>query len=446
MFFILVEMITTFDIVTDIIYVFTLPFYNQGLHIAAIFFTFLVPAVVYIYIVIHFCRSDESITLIILMIIMSPIFVQFYALLIFLVTLCKFCSNDISSIDNNKIKIVKSLAKVQCIFHSSPQLIIQGLNNSFTNDWNLVARMSYTLSILSVIQGIFVFTSLLSIYWTTQKHESIVEDCERILDNKISEDQETRDYYHNYIIYRKGKEFKDLLLVKKIERLVSTTGKDPIKLLIKSRVKILCKESYEWNFNSVKLKKSLKEGKLNFMIISVCFGLFGFAFNIYYLIANHFEITILKFMCGLIIMIILLIALLDYWDAQDYNFKFRKFVFLRLFLGFSYSEFLCFFSDESNLSFNKQFEFCREISMILCWIAYNIIFIVNNYQSNLWSSSNVLLMCINILNLSVAIIRTVKLVSIKKINSNVSFPSQLRASEMSEEINYQEIYLYEEGR
>ena len=173
------------DIISDFIYISTVDFYNESLKGFCVFFIILIPLLIYsgtlayaIREIYKLRRNNENFQ-------NYTIFAVFWvfigpAISVLYPTLEKF-----EVFASEEYKLIFQLSTIEFFGESLPQLMIQGINNSLTNNWTSFTKFSFTISFMSLIRGCYVFATrfyrrqyqayLAKIFEKKTKHKSTIK-------------------------------------------------------------------------------------------------------------------------------------------------------------------------------------------------------------------------------------------------------------------------------
>ena len=142
------------DIVSDILYILFSDFYNETLKEAAIAFVLVLPSMVYMAVAFLIVIYDNKkkllrFSFLLYWLIVGPLIAPFFPLL--------FGFRKAIKKDN---RVFFKISIIEFLFESLPQVIIQGYNNSMTNNWSVLSRVSLSFSIINLFRGGYVFTRM----------------------------------------------------------------------------------------------------------------------------------------------------------------------------------------------------------------------------------------------------------------------------------------------
>lgn len=395
-------LLTTIDVFTDIYYTFKTNYYSRDLEIGITFFAFLYPGVMQIlsilFSILLCINSFYKLALVFLLI--GPILFQFYELVFIFYGLIGIFGTTYSYQDVSRQKVMMKFLRFESLFQSLPQLVLQGLNNSLLDEWTVVAKLSYTLSVLSFLHGIYVITSFWQGKEKFQGISELMQRCEELCKEYITELQQ----YCIAIIYEKFDNIKVSYQAKPDFKTWIELNADKLKE-IHERIEILKDQFAKLKLRKASDLKNRMKKKFQIIIVSQALvSIVGLCLNIYYVLNSNFYRTGLPYIC---LGFFLLYAMLSFIEKVDD--RYRKFVFLKLFMGNYYLDFL---ENVFELKTKRYvvLEVLVEFFVLVLYLGPLLaVFIINNNQTDSWGILNIVTIAIDVANALFVIVRIIHL-------------------------------------
>lgn len=290
-----VFIITGCDILTDYYYVFATEYCSESVAYCVFTFLFLLPSSLYLIELIRYYQIGKCNLLWKLELFFGLIIWQFYPIIIAVLPII-VSSTDIGVSNTNsntyKIMLYQYLIKFQFIFQSIPQLILQGYNNHQLGNWTAYARVSYTFSIISVLHGIYLTTSLFHIL---NKIKSI-EQLEIVIAKELESKENSLELSNSYFFQKLNKKFVSFYY---------SNDKKPInynsdqKELIRTKINEFYVHQNIDYYQFSTVKKLLRRWDLLYILVLMSLTAISLLLNLIYVIITPFSNSSLNFSCML---------------------------------------------------------------------------------------------------------------------------------------------------
>ena len=296
------------DIISDFVYVTTVDFYNQSLKGFCILFIIVIPLFIYsvtlatiirkIYIKKRNNQNYQHFT----------VFAVFWVFLGPGISVLYPALEKFELFAPSELRLFFQLSTIEFFGESLPQLMIQGINNSLSDNWTSFTKFSFTISFMSLIRGCYVLATT----WYRRQYEAYLNKIETEILISIKDTLRT--------------DAEILVDNENIENLIKYKFYEKFYLN-----KVLFNQSHDASFESNKELHIQIENKINIIYETKC----GLNFDYHQFLRRLLDpLNILIFLQLVLVSIVWFCNLL-YFVSADFHNESVRFI-LMFFLGLGY--------------------------------------------------------------------------------------------------------------